>query len=117
MLIQINTLTPELFLELYTSVGWEAPGIEQVQRALDCFLHALSSPISFLYLHEKNSLSGAFLCVLTLIIVLLQIAVQRFAFFKMSIAFHNSGFAFCKRGFAKSEVGLQNSMGVCKLAS
>lgn len=35
MIIQINTLTPELFLELYTSVGWEAPGIEQVQKALE----------------------------------------------------------------------------------
>lgn len=54
------------------------------------------------------------ICVLTLIIVLLQIAVQRFAFFKMSIAFQNSGFAFCERGFAKSEEGLQNSNGVCK---
>ena len=34
MKIKINTLTPELFLELYTSVGWEPPCIEQVQTAL-----------------------------------------------------------------------------------
>ena len=32
--IQINTLTPELFLELYRSVGWEAPCLEQVEKAL-----------------------------------------------------------------------------------
>lgn len=30
MKVRINTLTPELFLELYTSVGWEPPGIEQI---------------------------------------------------------------------------------------
>ncbi len=34
MEIRINKLTPELFLELYTSVGWEPPCIEQVQTAL-----------------------------------------------------------------------------------
>lgn len=34
MEVRINTLTPELFLDLYTSVGWEAPVIQQVQRAL-----------------------------------------------------------------------------------
>ncbi len=34
MKITINTLTPELFLELYTAVGWEPPGIEQVAQAL-----------------------------------------------------------------------------------
>lgn len=27
-------LTPELFLELYTSVGWEPPCIAQVKRTL-----------------------------------------------------------------------------------
>ena len=34
MKIEINTLTPELFLELYSSVGWETPCIEQVREAL-----------------------------------------------------------------------------------
>lgn len=34
MEIQINTLTPELFLDLYRSVGWEPPCIEQVRTAL-----------------------------------------------------------------------------------
>ena len=31
MEVKTNTLTPELFLDLYTSVGWEAPGIQQVK--------------------------------------------------------------------------------------
>ncbi len=35
MEIRINTLTPELFLDLYTSVGWEPPVIQQVQKALE----------------------------------------------------------------------------------
>ena len=35
MKVRINTLTPELFLELYTSVGWEPPGIEQIHKALE----------------------------------------------------------------------------------
>lgn len=34
MKTQINTLTPDLFLELYTSVGWEPPCREQVECAL-----------------------------------------------------------------------------------
>lgn len=34
MEVRINTLTPELFLDLYTSVGWEPPYIEQVEKAL-----------------------------------------------------------------------------------
>ena len=34
MKIEINTLTSELFLELYSSVGWEPPCIEQVREAL-----------------------------------------------------------------------------------
>ena len=34
MVVRINTLTPELFLALYTSVGWEPPCIEQVEVAL-----------------------------------------------------------------------------------
>ena len=32
--IRVNTLTPELFLALYRSVGWEPPCIEQVKTAL-----------------------------------------------------------------------------------
>lgn len=35
MEIKINTLTPELFLDLYKSVGWEPPCIEQVRTALE----------------------------------------------------------------------------------
>ena len=35
MEVKINTLTPELFLELYSTVGWEPPGIDQVRTALD----------------------------------------------------------------------------------
>lgn len=34
MEVRINQLSADLFLELYTSVGWEAPCIEQVERAL-----------------------------------------------------------------------------------
>ena len=34
MEVKINQLTPELFLDLYTSVGWEAPLIQQVKEAL-----------------------------------------------------------------------------------
>ena len=34
MEIRVNTLTPELFLALYRSVGWEPPCIEQVQTVL-----------------------------------------------------------------------------------
>lgn len=34
MEIRVNELTPELFLELYRSVGWEPPGIQQVSAAL-----------------------------------------------------------------------------------
>ena len=35
MEVRINTLEPELFLELYKSVGWEPPCIEQVKTALE----------------------------------------------------------------------------------
>ena len=35
MEIITNTLTPELFLDLYKSVGWEPPCIEQVRTALE----------------------------------------------------------------------------------
>ena len=34
MEIRINTVTPEVFLELYRSVGWEPPCIEQASQAL-----------------------------------------------------------------------------------
>ena len=34
MEVKVNSLTPELFLELYTSVGWEAPRVQQVETAL-----------------------------------------------------------------------------------
>lgn len=34
MEVRRNTLTPELFLTLYTSVGWEPPCIGQVREAL-----------------------------------------------------------------------------------
>lgn len=34
MEVRINTLTSELFLTLYTSVGWELPCKEQVEAAL-----------------------------------------------------------------------------------
>ena len=42
MKIEINTLTPELFLELYSSVGWEPPCIEQVREALTNTLAAFT---------------------------------------------------------------------------
>lgn len=32
--VRINALTPELFLQLFRSVGWEPPGQEQVEAAL-----------------------------------------------------------------------------------
>lgn len=35
MKVEINKLTPELFLKLYTSVGWEPPCAEQVTKALE----------------------------------------------------------------------------------
>ena len=35
MAVKTNELTAEAFLQLYTSVGWEPPGIEQVQKALE----------------------------------------------------------------------------------
>ncbi len=34
MKVSMNTLTSELFLNLYTSVGWEPPMIQQVEEAL-----------------------------------------------------------------------------------
>lgn len=35
MNVKNNTLYPELFLELYRSVGWEAPGLDQITIALE----------------------------------------------------------------------------------
>lgn len=35
MEVKLNTLTPEVFLLLYQSVGWEAPCVEQVRIALE----------------------------------------------------------------------------------
>lgn len=35
MTVKINELSAELFLRLYAWVGWEPPGIEQVQKALE----------------------------------------------------------------------------------
>lgn len=40
MKIEINTLTPEIFLELYSSVGWEPSCIGQVRVAL---LHTIAT--------------------------------------------------------------------------
>ena len=34
MIVKANELTTELFLRLFTSVGWDAPGDAQVERAL-----------------------------------------------------------------------------------
>ena len=34
MEVRINTLSPEVFLRLYSSVGWEPPEIEQVETVL-----------------------------------------------------------------------------------
>ena len=34
MMVKQDSLTPSLFLELYRSVGWEAPGLDQIERAL-----------------------------------------------------------------------------------
>lgn len=34
MMVKCGAITPEVFLELYRSVGWDAPGLEQIERAL-----------------------------------------------------------------------------------
>ena len=34
MRIEQNTLSPQIFKELFTSVGWSAPGLEQIETAL-----------------------------------------------------------------------------------
>ena len=41
--IQINQLSPEQFLRLYTSVGREPPGIEQIRKALANTLAAFTA--------------------------------------------------------------------------
>ena len=35
MTVQINTLSPNLFLHLYRSVGWDAPESDQIKKALE----------------------------------------------------------------------------------
>ena len=35
MTVQINELSPNLFLCLYRSVGWDALGLDQITKALD----------------------------------------------------------------------------------
>ncbi len=35
MTVQINTLSSDLFLHLYRSVGWDAPELDQIEKALD----------------------------------------------------------------------------------
>ena len=35
MEIKTNSLTAETFIELFRSVGWDAPGIDQVKKALE----------------------------------------------------------------------------------
>lgn len=35
MTVKCNILIPELFLELYSCVGWEAPGLDQIESALE----------------------------------------------------------------------------------
>lgn len=34
MTIQINSMNAEQFLHLYRSVGWDAPGLDQIEKAL-----------------------------------------------------------------------------------
>lgn len=35
MTVQINELSPDLYLCLYRSVGWDAPGLDQIEKALE----------------------------------------------------------------------------------
>lgn len=35
MTVRINALRPDLFLNLYRSVGWDAPGLDQIEKALE----------------------------------------------------------------------------------
>ena len=62
MTISQNTLTPETFIYLYTAVGWEAPGIEQVKRALSSTLASFvaydgEKPIGMLRLMGDSGMS------------------------------------------------------------
>ena len=62
MTISQNTLTPETFIYLYTAVGWEAPGIEQVKRALSNTLASFvaydgEKPIGMLRLMGDSGMS------------------------------------------------------------
>lgn len=43
MEIKTDSLTPELFLDLYRSVGWEAPALPQVREALKNTLAAFTA--------------------------------------------------------------------------
>lgn len=43
MRIETNTLTPELFLKLFSSVGWEPPCFAQVEKALANTLAAFTA--------------------------------------------------------------------------
>lgn len=51
MEVKVNTLTPELFLDLYTSVGWEAPVVQQVKEALKNSLVTFTA-------YENNNVVG-----------------------------------------------------------
>lgn len=51
MEVKMNTLTPELFLDLYTSVGWEPPTLEQVKEALKNTMAAFTA-------YENNNAVG-----------------------------------------------------------
>ena len=35
MTVQINELSPDLYLCLYRSVSWDAPGLDQIEKALE----------------------------------------------------------------------------------
>ena len=35
MMVKQDSLTPSLFLELYRSVGWDTPGLDQIEKALE----------------------------------------------------------------------------------
>ena len=35
MTVQINELSPDFYLCLYRSVGWDAPGLDQIEKALE----------------------------------------------------------------------------------
>lgn len=43
MRIEENMLTPEIFRELFLAVGWEPPGREQVERALESSLRTFTA--------------------------------------------------------------------------